>query len=160
MGQHSGDAGAGVAYRRCVGVELAGQRGIDAELFEQAAAFAQPQAIATLQDIGPDGCAVSYNMHGRLRASLRKEEPAPYNNLGLPWHPMREADVQPLVANEPGQLRFDLLPLSVLFKEGHRIRIVLTFADTSTPKLQPAPTVKIYRDVAHPSSITLPIIEE
>jgi putative CocE/NonD family hydrolase len=116
--------------------------------------------IATLQDVGPDGKAVAYQMHGRLRASLRKEEPAPYNNLNLPWHPMRAADAQPLVPNEPVQLRFDLLPLSVLFKEGHRIRIVITFADTLTPKLSPAPTVKIHRDAAHPSAITLPIIEE
>ena len=116
--------------------------------------------IATLQDVTPDGKTVSYNMHGRLRASLRKEEPAPYDNLGLPWHPMRQGDVQPLVAGEPTHLRFDLLPMSVRFEAGHRIRLVLTFADTVTPKIQPAPSVKIYRDATHASAIILPIVAD
>jgi putative CocE/NonD family hydrolase len=116
--------------------------------------------IATLQDVGPDDKAVSYNMQGRLRASLRKEEPAPYENLGLPWHPMRAADAQPLVPDQPVQLRFDLLPISILFPAGHRIRLVVTFADTVTPKVSPAPAVRVHRDAAHPSSITLPIIPE
>jgi putative CocE/NonD family hydrolase len=116
--------------------------------------------VATLQDVAPDGSATSYNMHGRLRASHRKEAPAPYNNLGLPWHPSREADVLPLVPGEPTKLRFDLLPISIVFKAGHRIRLVLTFADgVATPKLDPPPKVTIYRDSAHPSTLTLPIIK-
>jgi predicted acyl esterase len=97
-------------------------------------------------------------MYGRLRASLRKEAPAPYDNLGLPWHPMGLGDVQPLAPNEAVQLRFDLLPMSLLFKEGHRIRLVVTFAEAVTPRLEPAPMVRIHRDAAHASSITLPII--
>jgi hypothetical protein len=36
----------------------------------------------------------------------------------------------------------------------------LSFADTATPRLTPAPTVSIYHDAMHPSSITLPIIQE
>jgi len=116
--------------------------------------------IATLQDIAPDGTATSYNMHGKLRASLRKEGSAPYDNLGLPWHPMGSGDVEPLVPNEPAQLRFDLLPISLLFKAEHRIRLVVTFAEPVTPRLEPAPMVWIHRDAAHPSSITLPIIKD
>jgi predicted acyl esterase len=115
--------------------------------------------IATLQDVASDNTATSYNMHGRLRASMRKEEPAPYNNLDLPWHPCREKDAQPLVPGEPAQLRFDMLPISIVFKAGHRIRLVLSFADTPTPVVTPAPTVTIYRDTTHKSSVTLPIIE-
>jgi predicted acyl esterase len=42
--------------------------------------------IATIQDVAPDGTATSYNVNGRIRASLRKLQKAPYNNLGLPWH--------------------------------------------------------------------------
>jgi uncharacterized protein len=114
--------------------------------------------IATLQDVGPGGEIKSYNMHGRLRASLRKEEPAPYNNLGLPYHPFRKADVTPLVPGEPTLLRFDLLPISILFKAGHRIQLKVSFADTPTPRVMPAPTVSIYRDAMHQSSVTLPII--
>jgi len=116
--------------------------------------------IATLQDVGPNGAITSYNMHGRLRASLRKEADAPYNNLGLPYHPFNQGDVMPLTAGEPALLRFDLLPISFVFKAGHRIQVTLSFADSVTPKLSPAPTVSIYRDAGHASSITLPIVEE
>ncbi|MBN1654868.1 MAG: CocE/NonD family hydrolase [Deltaproteobacteria bacterium] len=114
--------------------------------------------VATLQDVAPDGTAVSYNVHGRLRASLRKLEEAPYNNLGLPWHRFYEADVTPLVPGEPTQLAFDLLPISMIIKSGHSIRLVINFAATATPVLTPAPTVAIYRDATHASSITLPVI--
>jgi uncharacterized protein len=41
--------------------------------------------IATIQDVAPDGAATSYNVNGRIRASLRKLHDAPYNNLELPW---------------------------------------------------------------------------
>jgi len=115
--------------------------------------------VAYLQNVASDGSITSYSMHGRLRASLRKEEPAPYNNLGLPWHPFREADVQPLVPGEPVELRFDVLPFSMVFGVGHKIRLVLTFADSATPQITPAPTVSVYRDAKHPSSITLPVIQ-
>ena len=40
--------------------------------------------LATILDVGPDGTAKSYNVQGRLRASLRKLNDPPYNNLGLP----------------------------------------------------------------------------
>lgn len=115
--------------------------------------------IATLQDVAPDGSATSYNMSGRLRASLRKEQDPPYDNLGLPWHPFGSGDVQPLVAGEPTRLRFDLLPISIRFKAGHRIRLVITFAEANTPRVTPAPTVTVYRDGTHPSLVTLPVIE-
>lgn len=115
--------------------------------------------IATLQDLAPGGEAVSYNVHGRLRASLRKTAPAPYDNLGLPYHPMLAADALPLVPGEPARLTFDLLPTSQVFKAGHRIRLVISFAEAATPKLDPAPRVTLYRDAAHASALTLPIIE-
>jgi len=114
--------------------------------------------VAYLQNVAPDGSSTSYSMHGRLRASLRKEDTAPYDNLGLPWHPFRATDVQPLVPGVPVELHFDILPFSMVFEAGHRIRLILTFADKATPILSPTPTVTIYRDAAHPSSITLPII--
>jgi predicted acyl esterase len=99
-------------------------------------------------------------MHGRLRASQRKEDKAPYDNLGLPWHPFRAADAQPLVPGQPAQLRFDILPFSMVFEAGHKVRLIVTFADTATPHLMPPPTVHVYRDATHASSITLPVIEE
>lgn len=116
--------------------------------------------IAHLFDVAPDGTAVTYHMHGRLRASLRKEQDAPYDNLDLPWHPMCECDVEPLTPGQPTRLRFDLLPMSVSFQRGHRIRLVLTFADSATPRLDPPPTITIHRDAEHASSLVLPVIPD
>jgi putative CocE/NonD family hydrolase len=115
--------------------------------------------IATIQDVGPDGTATSYNVHGRLRASLRKLQDAPYNNLGLPWHGFYQEDVTPLVPGEPSELEFDILPISMVFKAGHRIRLVINFAERATPRLDPVPKVTVYRDSTHSSYLTLPIIE-
>jgi predicted acyl esterase len=117
--------------------------------------------VATLQDVAPDGSAKSYNITGRLRASHRKLDDPPYNYLGLPWHRSQEADVSPLVAGEPAELRFELLPLSVVFRKGHRIRLVLTFAaGRATEAQSPAPIVTIHRDALRRSALTLPVIVE
>jgi len=116
--------------------------------------------IATIQDVAQDGTATSYNVNGRIRASLRKLQEAPYNNLGLPWHGFYEADVTPLRPGKPAELVFDVLPISMIFKAGHSLQLVINFADTrSTPRLDPAPKVTIYRDSIHRSYVTLPIIE-
>jgi predicted acyl esterase len=116
--------------------------------------------IATIQDVAPDGTATSYNVNGRLRASLRKLQEAPYKNLGLPWHDFYEADVIPLTPGKPTELVFEILPISMIFKAGHTIRLVIHFADArSTPRLDPAPKVRIYRDSKHKSYVTLPILE-
>lgn len=136
-------------------VEITGHAVVDLWL---ASTANDSDVVAYVQNVAPDGTTTSYSMHGRLRASLRKEAPAPYDNLGLPWHPFGKDDVQPLVPGEPVQLRFDVLPFSMVFNKGHRIRLVLAFADTATPQLSPAPTVSILRDAEHPSSITFPVI--
>ena len=114
--------------------------------------------IATLQDVAPDGSALSYNVHGRLRASLRKTSTPPYDNLGLPYHPSTAADVLPLVPGEPAQLSFDLLPTSQVFRAGHRIRLIVSFAEAPTPRLTPPPRVSLHRDATHASALTLPLI--
>ncbi len=114
--------------------------------------------IATIQDVAPDGTAASYNISGRLRASLRKLQKAPYNNLGLPWHGFNAADVTPLTPGQPTELEFEILPISMIFKAGHRIRLVVHFADPrATPRIDPAPKVAVYRDSKHKSYITLPM---
>ena len=115
--------------------------------------------IAAIQDAGPEGTVKSYNIHGQLRASLRKLKKPPYNNLGLPWHRCFKEDVTPLVPGQPAKLEFDILPISMVFKAGHRIRLVINFADRTTPRLDPAPKVAIYRDATHMSYVTLPVIE-
>lgn len=137
-------------------VQITGHAQVDIWL---ASSANDSDVVAYVQNVAPDGSVTSYSMNGRQRASLRKEAPAPYNNLGLPWHPFREGDVEPLTPGEPVRLRFDVLPFSMVFDKGHKIRLILTFADAATPKLTPVPVVSIYRDAAHPSLIELPIIE-
>ena len=113
--------------------------------------------IATIYDVAPDGRATTYNIQGQLRASLRTLKDPPYNNLGLPWHSSTEADVSPLVPGQPGELEFPILPTSIIVKAGHRIRLAITFSGRGTPRIDP-PEVTIYRDPAHQSFLTLPII--
>jgi putative CocE/NonD family hydrolase len=113
--------------------------------------------LARIEDVAPDGTSQSYQMLGRLRASARAPATAPYDNLGLPWHSFKEADARPLPKDEPAELTFDLLPMSYIFKAGHRIGLQLTFAD---PKRRdgPAPTVTVRRGPETLSRLTLPVI--
>jgi predicted acyl esterase len=126
-----------------------------------ASSAADADVVARVDDVAPDGTHRYYNIEGRLRASLRKLGPAPYENLGLPWHPFTEDSEALLKANEPVELQLDLLPISYRFLEGHRIRLAIVFADArATAKVTPAPTVEILHDAAHPSRLTLPVIPE
>ena len=99
-------------------------------------------------------------MHGRLRASLRKDEPSRRTTTSAcPYHPSNDADVQPLVAGRAhAAVASTCCRSRIVFKAGHRIRLLLTFADAVTPRLRPPPKVTLYRDAAHPSALTLPII--
>jgi len=114
--------------------------------------------VVTLEDLAADGTATSYFMEGRLRASHRALKDPPYDNLELPWHPFTQAEAQPLVPGEPVLLSFDLQPMSIVFAKGHRIRVVLTFADAATATAVPAPMVTVHRNAEHASRITLPEI--
>ncbi len=115
--------------------------------------------IARIDDVAPDGTATYYTVEGRLRASLRATEDAPYNNLGLPWHPFTAASQAPLVPGEPVLLEFDLYVISNLFKAGHEIRLTLNFFDErATPRLPEPPVVSVYHGGNQRSELVLPII--
>lgn len=115
--------------------------------------------IARIDDVAPDGSATYHSVEGRLRASLRKTEEAPYNNLGLPWHPFTKDSVQPLVPVEPVELEFDFYVISNVFKEGHQVRLTLNFADRrATPRLEPPPEVTVYFGGERDSALILPVI--
>jgi predicted acyl esterase len=118
-------------------------------------AAADTDVIAKLDDIAPDGTATSYQMLGGLRASVRKLGTAPYDNRELPWHPSRQADVVPLKAGEIVELKFALLPMSYVFKAGHRIRLSLSFSD---PGSGAARTVAVHEGGRSASQIRLPIV--
>ncbi|WP_129645678.1 CocE/NonD family hydrolase [Peristeroidobacter agariperforans] len=115
-----------------------------------------------LEDVAPDG-TVSIVTHGRLRASHRGEQPAPYRNyMGLPYHRGERADAQPLVPGKPARLRLDLLPTSTIVKAGHRVRLIVAGADprqrSRNVQFDPAPTLTIHHDREHASQLTLPVV--
>ena len=115
--------------------------------------------VARIDDVAPDGTATYVGIEGKLRASMRALAPAPYENLGLPWHPATEASRQPLEPGKPVELVFDLMPTSYLFKAGHRVRVTLQFSDArATAKLDPAPEVTVLTGKDFPSRIILPVI--
>ena len=116
--------------------------------------------FAYLEDVAPDG-KITKVTEGRLKASLRKLASAPYANYGLPWRRSFKEDAEPLTPGQAARLQFDLLPLSYLFKAGHRIRITVAVADyrekDRTP-MTPAPQVVLLSDGAHDSSVSLPVV--
>jgi uncharacterized protein len=115
--------------------------------------------IARIDDVAPDGTHQFVGIEGRLRASLRATAKAPYETMGLPWHPFTAASEQPLKPGVAVEAQFEFLPTSYVFKAGHRIRLTLQFADArSTPKLDPAPVVSILHRRGAASSIELPVI--
>jgi predicted acyl esterase len=114
-------------------------------------------AMVWIDDVAPDGSARSYQMLGRLLASDRALARSPFNSMGLPWHTFLQKDASPLKSDEPTELAFDLLPMSYLFKAGHRIRATVTFTD---PKgsAEGAPAVQVLTGAQHASYIELPVM--
>ncbi|MCC8059261.1 MAG: CocE/NonD family hydrolase [Clostridiales bacterium] len=111
-------------------------------------------------DEGGNSHIVSF---GRLRASARLTKKAPYDTMGLPWHPCYENDTKmPSFEYGPVRLSIDMKPVSYIFQRGHRIQLAVT---TSMSRFQfyreePEPIVTIHRDALYPSRITLPVKEE
>ena len=113
-----------------------------------------------LEDVSPDG-SVRVVTEGRLKASLRKLDQAPWALPGLPWHRAYAEDAQPLEPGVPVRLQFDLLPTSYVFAKGHRIQFTFTGSDhrerARDAAAQPA-RITLLSDRAHPSSVSLPIV--
>ena len=68
----------------------------------------------------------------------------PYNHLGLPWMTHKAADAKPVPAGQPVELKFDLLPMSYIFKAGHKLRVTLTFADPQRRDTPPPVTMATF----------------
>ncbi len=116
--------------------------------------------FAYLEDVAPDG-VVSLLSEGMLRAVHRKLSDAepPYPHC-VPYRSFRRADAEPLVPGGPAELTFDLLPISYLFRSGHRIRLAVGGADAdhfANPP-GPSPTIRVHRSAARPSHLVLPVV--
>jgi putative CocE/NonD family hydrolase len=116
-----------------------------------------------LEDVGPDG-RVSYLTEGVLRAVHRKltdPESAPFEPLG-PYHSFKRQDAMPLVPDEVADIVITMLPVSVKFMRGHRIRVAIAGYDDVIGAKHPAgevPTLTVQRNSVNASYIELPVIK-
>ncbi|WP_338243453.1 CocE/NonD family hydrolase [Aurantiacibacter hainanensis] len=114
-----------------------------------------------LEQLSPGGEAEVLSF-GRLKISHRATAPAPWDNLGLPWHSGYEAGVAPLEPGETARLPIAMMPLSHRVQPGYRLRFVITGADPRQRNLaevreDPAPAFEIRRGWQSGSRIDLPL---
>ncbi|WP_066799638.1 CocE/NonD family hydrolase [Sphingomonas soli] len=102
-----------------------------------------------LEEVAPDGKAQNIAF-GRLALAHRKLSPAPYDNLGLPWHSSRSADVLPVKPGTSYPLQIALSPTAKRFREGYRIRLSIRGADPRQRNI-----AEIRRDPPERLSVTL-----
>ena len=113
-----------------------------------------------LEDVAPNGEVIAIT-DGRLRATIRKLNAPPYEILGLPWHRAYREDAEPLKPDTPAEMKMDLLPVSYVFKAGHRIQVTVTGADyreRGRPEASPPPRITLHHSKALPSNLSLPIV--
>ena len=117
------------------------------------------QFFVYLEDVTPDG-QVGYVGEGLLRGIHRKVSDDPPYRTPVPYHSYLRKDALPLVPGEVAELVIDLLPISHLFREGHRIRIALAGADHDHCEPLPGdpPTLKVYRGGDRASRVNLPVV--
>jgi putative CocE/NonD family hydrolase len=116
-----------------------------------------------LEDVAPDG-TVRYLTEGQLRALHRRDaaQAGPAGDGPAPPS-FRRADGRPLVPGRVTTLRVALLPVSVLVRAGHRVRIAVAGADADTFRRIPStgtPVVTLHRSAAYPSHVVLPIVPQ
>jgi putative CocE/NonD family hydrolase len=113
-----------------------------------------------LEDVAPDGF-VRYVTEGELLCGNRtsSNDQAAIKTL-MPPHTFAKADYHPLSKGEVVEVKIGMLPMSYLFKKGHRIRLSIAGADRDhfkPPKFAKlGDTLEILWGDAHPSSLTLP----
>ncbi len=117
--------------------------------------------FAYMEDVAPDG-TVRYLSEGMLHALHRKisDEIPPYV-LDGPYHTFLRADGELLTPDEPTRLRFALLPLSVLVRQGHRVRLAIAGHDADQFARLPddgTPVIRVLWGGEHASRLELPII--
>jgi putative CocE/NonD family hydrolase len=116
-----------------------------------------------LEDVDELG-KVTYLTEGMLRALHRKvsQDEAPYRVFG-PYHSYKRKDGELIVPGEVAELSFSLFPTSVLLRKGHKIRVAIGCADSSTFGRLPTQgemEIRLLRNQRNPSWIELPIIRK
>jgi putative CocE/NonD family hydrolase len=117
-----------------------------------------------LEDVAPAG-RVSYLSEGLLRGIHRRTKPAreaPCVPLGV-YHTFFKADALPLVPGEIAELPITMVPISVLVRKGHAIRIAVAGFDRALGDRYPEkgdPVLAVQRNAARPSRVVLPVRTE
>ncbi|HEX8721427.1 MAG TPA: CocE/NonD family hydrolase [Pyrinomonadaceae bacterium] len=114
-----------------------------------------------LEDVD-EGGRVTYITEGQLRASARRlsDDPRPYR-WPAPYHSFKRKDAAPLVPGQTAEVRFALLPTSVLLRKGHRVRVAVAGHDKSVFARTPAegnPVLTFERNAARASFVELPVV--
>jgi hypothetical protein len=87
--------------------------------------------IAYLEDVDENGIA-HYVTEGQLRALHRKvsDEQRPYQDVAaIPYHSFLRKDGALIDTSQIELITFELLPVSYMFKKGHRIRLSISGGD-------------------------------
>jgi putative CocE/NonD family hydrolase len=120
------------------------------------------QLFVYLEDVDENG-NVEYVTEGELRALHRKvsNEKAPYKMVG-PYHSFLREDGEALKEGEVAEMKFSMLPISYLFKKGHRVRVAIAGADADQFRnmTNDEPQYTIHRSFKYPSRVELPVITQ
>jgi putative CocE/NonD family hydrolase len=116
-----------------------------------------------LEDVDRWG-RVTYVTEGILRGIHRKvsEDPGPWKRP-TPYHSYRTEDAEPMVPGEVTELAIGLQPTSVLFTQGHRIRVAIAGHDASAFRRIPAegtPEITLHRNALYASYLEIPVIRQ
>jgi putative CocE/NonD family hydrolase len=114
-----------------------------------------------LEQVAADGVS-TYVTEGTLHGSHRALSPAPYDNLGLPYHRGHSTDLRALTSR-PEPLVFDLSPIAWHFPAGSRLRLSIACNDADNAPMaeqSPAPVVTVHRSSLHASHLALPVTQE
>ena len=84
--------------------------------------------FAYLEDVAPDG-TITPVTDARQQVALRKQSEPAWAFLGLPWHRGFAEDREPLKPGEAVRVKIDFLPISYVFKAGHRLQVSVSGSD-------------------------------
>jgi len=126
--------------------------------------------IVKLKDVGPDG-SESVLTRGWLKASHRETD----KNKSKPWQPFHpHTSATPVVPGEVNEYAIEIMPISNLFKKGHKIKLEIWGCDYPLDAVDPIMQwpwrshlsydkevmYKIYHTIQYPSHLVLPIISK
>jgi putative CocE/NonD family hydrolase len=121
---------------------------------------ADANLFAYLEDVAPNG-AITVVTEGRLKASLRAINPAPYSLTVPVWHRAYAEDVLKTPAGSAMELSFAMMSTSYVFKAGHRLQLTVTGADHRERDRDPqanGTTLTLLSDKAASSYVDLPVV--